>query len=98
MLNSPTIDLGTESSEMEPINRLTPGTQQRRSVFMIGVFMRGGIDHVAKTVYFYLLTYNILYKNTAYFGGENDVFAHSIYYWVSNRPCPHMIDAPAGYQ
>ena len=46
-------------------------------------------DHGAKTVYVYLLTYSILYKNTAYLGGgQNDVFARTIYYWVGNRPLP----------
>ena len=51
----------------------------------------GKIDHGAKTLYVYLLTSSILYKNTAYFegGGQYDVFARTIYDWVGNRtPCP----------
>ena len=60
--------------------------QRRQSVFRIG----GGAksDHGEKTVYVYLLTYSILYKNTAYFEvGLNYVYAPTIYYWRGgNRP------------
>ena len=52
------------------------------------------IDYGDKTLYVYLLTFSILYKNIAYFGGKNDVFVRTIYYWVGNRyTCPPMIDA-----
>ena len=49
--------------------------------------------HGAKTVYVWLLTSSILYKNTAYFGGGKMVYS-SVLFIISPPP---RIDAP-GYK
>ena len=46
-------------------------------------------DNGAKTVCVYLLTYIILYKNTAYFGGEKIIYSAVLFIigWAI-APCP----------
>ena len=67
--------------------------QRRRSVFRIG----GGAKsyHVAKTLYVYLLTYIILYKNTAYFWGGVMMYT-PILFIIGWAIVPPMVDTP-GY-
>ena len=72
-------------------DNFSEGAQRRQYVFRIG---GPKVTIGRKTLYVYLLTYSILYKNTAYFGVQNDVFAPTIYYWEGNRPSAPMFDAP----
>ena len=66
--------------------------QWRRSVFRIG---GGKTDHWVKTLYVYLLTSSILYKNNAYFGGGEMVYSPAIFIIVwQSLPCSPRIDTP----